>query len=69
MLAQFAARSWSVEFRLGLGFGFERKSRATNNRFQGVLVPLDPTAGGSPPTSMHPGPAHLAANAAGIRPG
>jgi hypothetical protein len=35
--------------------------------FKGVLVPLDPTAGGSPPASMHPGPAHLAANAAGTR--
>jgi hypothetical protein len=34
-----------------------------------TLVPLDPTAGGSAPTMMHPGPSHLAPNAAGIRKG
>jgi len=37
--------------------------------FKVLLVPLDPMAGGSPPTSMHPGPAHLAANAASTRRG
>ena len=34
-----------------------------------TLVPLDPVAGGSPPTSMQPKPPHLAQNAAGIHMG
>jgi hypothetical protein len=33
------------------------------------LVPLDPSAGGTSPVRMHPGPAHLAPNASAIRKG